>query len=861
MSPETTPRARRNRKTRRAAILGERFASAAITAGGIGTILAVCLIFFFLAWVVHPIFLSPTVQAGDELSGAAVAEVDRAPWSMGVDEDRLLAWTLQHDGALELVDLATGLRLSVQRPFGDESPTAASFGIGTGERAAFGFADGSVRVARIEFLADFLKDDEVSEDVIGLEVGASAVHEGGVVGRTPTGQLRLTTLSVEVLERYELGTDAPVVDIDHAESPAGFFLTTLQEDGKFVVARVRERRNLMTGKTTRSLVQTVLRESADPLLEAPREILMDGLGQSVYAVWKDGRLEHWDMRVFDAPVLREELSLLEEGELARVRFVTGKKTLAVADDRGNLWTWFPARVGGEDSDPTLRLARRFEPGDSAVVALQPSPRSRTLAVSYASGLTRLFQTTLGDKLVELECEEVLTTLVIPPKEDALLGRSSQRLWTWEIEKRYPEATLTALFRPIPYEGFAEPEHFWASSSASDDFEPQLGLMPLVFGTIKATVYSMIFGAPLAILAAIYTSEFLSKRLRASVKSTVELMASLPSVVLGFIAALVLAPLVQDILPAFLSAFLTVPFAILTGAYLWQMLPDHLAIRWAGWQRFLAIFLTLPLGVGAAVVVGPLFESLLFAGEVEGWLDGRIGSAFGGTFFLLVPAAALVTVLLMGSVLGPRMRERSATWTRAQVARFESLKFVGGTLVLIAVAAVLAFLLQAAGFDPRGGVLDTYVQRNALIVGFAMGFAIVPIIYTLAEDALSEVPSQLREGSLAAGATTWQTAVRIVIPFAMSGIFSALMIGLGRAVGETMIVLMAAGNTAIMDWNVFNGFRTLSANVAVELPEAVVGSAHYRTLFVAALVLFFMTFALNTLAEMVRRHFRGRMHAL
>jgi phosphate transport system permease protein len=139
----------------------------------------------------------------------------------------------------------------------------------------------------------------------------------------------------------------------------------------------------------------------------------------------------------------------------------------------------------------------------------------------------------------------------------------------------------------------------------------------------------------------------------------------------------------------------------------------------------------------------------------------------------------------------------------------------------------------------------------------MGFAIIPIIYTIAEDALSTVPEQLRSASLGAGATKWQTAVRIVIPTAMSGLFSALMIGLGRAVGETMIVLMAAGNTPVLEMNLFNGFRTLSANIATELPESVRNSTHYRTLFLAALTLFAMTFAINTFAEIVRLRFRKR----
>ncbi|MEO1087643.1 MAG: ABC transporter permease subunit, partial [Acidobacteriota bacterium] len=154
-----------------------------------------------------------------------------------------------------------------------------------------------------------------------------------------------------------------------------------------------------------------------------------------------------------------------------------------------------------------------------------------------------------------------------------------------------------------------------------------------------------------------------------------------------------------------------------------------------------------------------------------------------------------------------------------------------------------------------------VQRNAMIVGFVMGFAIIPIIYTISEDALSTVPEHLRSASLGAGATPWQTATRIIIPTAMSGLFSAMMVGLGRAVGETMIVLMAAGNTPVMEWNIFEGFRTLSANIAVELPEAVRGDTHYRTLFLAALVLFMMTFVVNTIAESIRQRFRKRAYQL
>jgi phosphate transport system permease protein len=151
----------------------------------------------------------------------------------------------------------------------------------------------------------------------------------------------------------------------------------------------------------------------------------------------------------------------------------------------------------------------------------------------------------------------------------------------------------------------------------------------------------------------------------------------------------------------------------------------------------------------------------------------------------------------------------------------------------------------------------YDQRNALVVGIIMGLAVIPTIFAIAEDAVYSVPGHLVRGSLALGATRWQTLVRVVLLTASPGIFSAVMIGMGRAVGETMIVLMATGNTPLMDFNIFEGMRTFAANIAVELPESEVGSSHYRLLFLTALVLFVFTFVLNSIAELVRQHLRGR----
>jgi phosphate transport system permease protein len=196
------------------------------------------------------------------------------------------------------------------------------------------------------------------------------------------------------------------------------------------------------------------------------------------------------------------------------------------------------------------------------------------------------------------------------------------------------------------------------------------------------------------------------------------------------------------------------------------------------------------------------------------------------------------------------------------------------LIIIPVVLALAWLsmpisdaLEASLF---GGNMRQWVsrdlginfdQRNALVVGIAMGFAVIPTIFSITEDAIFSVPKHLTQGSLALGATPWQTLTRVVIPTASPGIFSAVMIGMGRAVGETMIVLMATGNTPIMDMNIFEGMRTLAANIAVEMPESEVGGSHFRILFLAALVLFAFTFMVNTLAEVVRQRLRQKYGSL
>jgi phosphate transport system permease protein len=347
---------------------------------------------------------------------------------------------------------------------------------------------------------------------------------------------------------------------------------------------------------------------------------------------------------------------------------------------------------------------------------------------------------------------------------------------FSLDDPHPEAGLRAFFGKVWYEGGDEPEYSW-QSSGTDDFEPKLSLIPLIVGTLKGTFYAMIFAAPIALLAAIYTAEFMRPRFKVFVKPTMEVMASLPSVVLGFLAALWLAPLIEDKVPSVLACVIGLPTTALLFGWAWSGLPDHIRSLIRPGYEFIAF---LPI----------MLVAMVFCWWLGGPLEGLV---FGGDF--------------------------RAWWPRVTGASFE--------------------------------------QRNSLVVGFMMGFAVIPIVFTIVEDALGNVPANLRSGSLALGASRWQTAMRVVVPTASAGILSALMIGLGRAVGETMIVVMATGNTAVMDFNIFNGMRTLSANIAVELPEAPHGGTLYRALFLGAMLLFMMTFLINTAAEVLRQHLREK----
>jgi phosphate transport system permease protein len=197
---------------------------------------------------------------------------------------------------------------------------------------------------------------------------------------------------------------------------------------------------------------------------------------------------------------------------------------------------------------------------------------------------------------------------------------------------------------------------------------------------------------------------------------------------------------------------------------------------------------------------------------------------------------------------------AAIWV-AEFARPRVRELVKPTIELLAgiPSVVVGFFALMVLASPLQSIFGFSYRLNAVVAGVGLSIAVVPLVFTVAEDALGAVPRSYREASLALGATRWETAWRVVLPAAAPGVLAAIVLGFGRSLGETMIVLMASGNAAITSWSVGESVRTLPATIAAEMGEVVFGGAHYVVLFFIGVQLFVFTFATNwAAAAFVRR---------
>ncbi len=747
-----TPALRMHRKVRS---LKDKVAEVGIGIGGISVIVAVLLIFIYLLYEVIPLMKSASVEpvAEYQIPATSVRPDEAKTLYLATEEQAEVAMRLTSVGEVVFFSVADGQvvdRVQLNIPQGVELTSVQSSGSAT-KLLALGLSDGRAILIKDRYRITY-PDDK-----------------------------RLITPRID----YPYGEE-PLVISDSGEALTKIAVSETEYSLLISAVSAGKKTHLVQYLKEESLLGDVTIERNPlqlPVVENDIHSILIGPDQNwIYMVGNKGTVDVVDARDIDSPKLNARLKITEQNSgIGDVKLQLGGISLLVGDKKGQLSQWFLVR--DDQNEWALKNIRSFKHDGTPVAMMLPEHRRKGFLMLDAKGELNIYSTTAErTMLTERVLDSAPVAGAISPRADyLLLERQDGVLQTLEVHNKHPEVSWTSLWNKVWYESYEEPAYIWQSSASTNEFEPKYSLMPLAFGTLKAAFYAMIVATPLAICGAIYTAYFMAPALRRKIKPVIELMEALPTVILGFLAGLFLAPYLENNLPGIFALLILLPIGMVAFGFAWAQMPDR--VRHAipdGWHAALMVPVVLLIS-WFALGMSSTLEIALFDGNVRSWLTDEMGIPFD--------------------------------------------------------------------------------QRNALVVGLAMGFAVIPTIFSITEDAIFAVPKHLSYGSLALGATPWQTLTRVVLPTASPGIFSAVMIGMGRAVGETMIVLMATGNTPIMDANIFEGMRTLAANIAVEIPESAVGSTHYRILFLAAFVLFMFTFVVNTLAELVRQRLRKKYGAL
>ena len=738
-------------------LAADRWMGRLIRFGGVGVVLAVFGMLAFLIFQVFPLFIGATVAPISALTVPATA------MGFGEDEYGELPFVVLADGSMVFQRSKDGTKFLDWAPsLGNRRVSSVKSYPRTG-LVFLGLSDGTVMEVRVSYRSTF--------DAAGK---------------------RTIEPSVAALEPVAIGKPGlPCVDVWNAKGSLSRLLLVRQEENAkplLTAVRLTERKGL--GGKARIVVSDPFVVAADAT--SISQILLPSTAESLIVVGKSGEVRAYADDGANFSFLQSFVPFKESRDpaIASAGLIFGNVSVVFVGRDGSqqVWSMYP------QLQPDGKSLRRWGKIHDGEILAGPgegiyAAEGNKCYLAVAGGRLQLRNMTTGTLRWEGEAPAgSIRQVAFSGNYDRFTALSADgKLHRWSIEDHHPESSWGAFFGKIWYEGATGPDYTWQSSSGSDEFEAKYSMMPLIYGTAKGTFFALLFALPIALTAAIYVSQFLRPEYRNVVKPVMEIMASLPSVVLGFLAGLWLAPLVDPrLISIFCAVGILAPAALFAG-FLWSALPQPVRRQVKPGMEFVWLLPFLALCAYFAWQAGPAVEAMFFT--------------------------------VKDSVSGLPIADFREWWR------------------------------QTTG--------ETYDSRNSLVVGFVMGFAVIPIVFTIAEDSLSNVPNSLISGSLALGASRWQTVWSVVVPTAISGIVSAIMIGFGRAIGETMIVVMATGNTAVMEANPFSGMRTLSANIAVELPEAALGHTHYRALFLGACCLFLLTFVINTLAEILRQRLRER----
>jgi len=483
--------------------LQDRIATRIITLGGLLVIASVIAILVLIVRVTIPLFQPARTNIIFQFPLSSASE---SLLAMGVDDYQETAYTLNDKGVFTFYNLAKGTSfLSLESGAGKNVPLK-SIELHKNNQYSMLWADNSVSMTEVAFRFHFAED---GKRTIKPEIKTIAEFPA------ETGTMKVLRVAVR---KTEDGRLTKVVLLD---------------DNSFRVAREVMRTDLF-GNEKKEVVSFPVHEDIPGKITA---FTLDEKGDTLFVGTDSGSLLRWDVSGVAGLRTDNVLAVPSGDAITALTMVFGDISVAVGDAKGGLATWSPIWTGdGAQRVTKIRKIHELTAHKAAVATIVASRRTKALVSFGADGKVHYDHMTSENHLLDIEHN--LTNFALAGSDSSLVGLDrSNNLIVWNIDNPHPEVSLKTLFGKVWYESYNQPEYVWQSSGGSDDFESKFSIIPLLFGTIKGTLYAMIFAIPLSIFGAVYTSQFTSYGFKKNIKPLIEIMASVPSVVIGFLIAL------------------------------------------------------------------------------------------------------------------------------------------------------------------------------------------------------------------------------------------------------------------------------------------------------------------------------------
>jgi len=507
--------------------LKDRLARYFVAIGGISVIIAILLIFFYLLQVVIPMFSSAHIK---EVQSYVISDEAETVY-IGLEEQGSMGVRFTSAGQVVFFKTANGEIVKTEDLKLSTKVSSVSSNL---NQVILGLENGHVKLVKYVFNLSYPNDVRTITPAIEFPLGED---------------LLLLDKSKKSLTE---------IDIQINEDGIGLIATT--NDQRLVFARYVQEESFISEEITTELASRSERD----FNESISSIVLSPTLKHLYVAIEGGILRDYSLDAdgFDGKHQNYKI----KKQITQLKLLLGGTSLLLGLDDGEIQQWMSVR---NKHGKNLTFIRNFHATNNAIAEIKPEQQRKSFAVADTQGEITLYYSTSQRTLTSINsAHREIALLAFSSRAENLIALDKQgKVYFYEVDNEYPEVSWDVLWGKVWYEGYDEADYIWQSSASTNEFEPKFSLMPLTFGTIKAAFYAMLFAVPIAILGAMYTAQFMSPRMRQTVKPSIEIMEALPTVILGFLAGLWLAPYVETHLAGVFTLLIILPFGFILSAWL------------------------------------------------------------------------------------------------------------------------------------------------------------------------------------------------------------------------------------------------------------------------------------------------------